>query len=298
MPHARRPRITLLRGIALAIALAAAAIAYMAGHAFLGSLRSVHPPRQAPPLAGTGTLAAYSEVEFTAADGVRLSAWWRPSANGAAIVLAHGLGANRAQLLPQAGPLAAAGFGVLLLDLRAHGRSGGDLSTWGAEERLDLAAAARFAAAQPGVRPGAVGAIGFSIGAVAVAGAAVNGGSFRAVALEAMAPSAEEDVRETFSARGPISELPARWAAVLAGVHLDEARPAEHMSELAPRPVLLVYGEDDPAAPVKVGRALQRAAGGSTELVVIPGAGHGAWEGAQAEALAARLRAFFEAALR
>lgn len=297
MAQNRRPRITLLRGIAIAVALAAAAVAYMAGHAALGGFRSVHPARQIPVLAGAGALAGYREVQFTTDDGVPLSAWWRPSRNGAAVILAHGLGANREQLLPQAGPLAEAGFGVLLLDLRAHGRSGGELSTWGGRERLDVAAASRFAAAQPGVRPDAIGAVGFSIGAAAVVGAAERDGCLRAVALEAMASSAEEDLRSTFSARGPISELPAEWAAVLAGVHLDEARPAEHIQELGDRPVLLVYGEDDPAAPLAVGRTLQTRLGGRTELVVVPGAGHGAWEGEAGTALAARLTAFFERAL-
>jgi uncharacterized protein len=297
MSPTRRLPLTLRRGAAVAAALAAAALTWVAGHAALGSLRSVHPPRRAPATAGAGAPAGYGEVELTAADGVRLSAWWRPARNGAAVVLVHGLFANREQLLPQAAPLAEAGFGVLLLDLRAHGRSGGELSTWGERERLDVAAAARFAAAQPDVRPGAVGAVGFSIGATAVVGAATADGCFRALALEAMAPSAEADLRTTFSARGPLSELPALWAARLAGVHLDGARPAAHIRELLPRPVLLVYGQEDPAAPAAVGRALQAALGDAAELVIVPVAGHGAWDGEAGRALGAHLAAFFAAAL-
>jgi dipeptidyl aminopeptidase/acylaminoacyl peptidase len=293
MSSTRRSPLTLRRVTAMVAALAAAAMGYVALHAALLSLRALHPPRSAPIAAPAG----YREVELTTADGVRLSAWWRPPRNGAAVVLVHGLGADRAQLLPQAAPLGEAGFGVLLLDLRAHGRSGGAGATWGARERLDADAGARFALAQPSVRPGAVGAVGFSIGATAVAGAAADEGRFRAVALEAMSPSAEEDVRTTFSARGPLSALPAVWAARLAGVPLDEARPAARIRELRPRPVLLVYGEADPAAPAAIGRALREALGEGAQLLIVPGEGHGAWQGEAGRALGARLVAFFTGAL-
>jgi hypothetical protein len=49
----------------------------------------------------------------------------------------HGLSTNRTQLLPEAALLRRHGHGVLLLDSRASGESGGTLVTWGDAEQLD-----------------------------------------------------------------------------------------------------------------------------------------------------------------
>ena len=66
-------------------------------------------------------------VALTSADGIPLKAWWIPAehARGAVLVL-HGMdGLDASCLLPQAKFLHEAGWSALLLDMRAHGRSGG-----------------------------------------------------------------------------------------------------------------------------------------------------------------------------
>ena len=68
--------------------------------------------------------AAYEDVTLSS-DGGHLRGWYVPSRNGAAVVLLHDHGANRLALAPHAAMLTRAGYGVLLLDLRAHGRSDG-----------------------------------------------------------------------------------------------------------------------------------------------------------------------------
>src|SRR5437868_1998638 len=71
-------------------------------------------PRALPPAQG---------ARFTTRDGLRLAGWFVPPRNGATVVLVHGLGQGRQGLLPEAGVLLEAGYGVLLFDLRAHGES-------------------------------------------------------------------------------------------------------------------------------------------------------------------------------
>jgi len=84
-----------------------------------------HPPRLYP---GDRTPAdwgaAYEDVSLSS-DGGHLRGWYLPSRNGAAVVLLHDHGANRLALAPHAETLSRAGYGVLLLDLPAHGRSDG-----------------------------------------------------------------------------------------------------------------------------------------------------------------------------
>jgi len=107
---------------------------------------------------------AYRNVAFRTADGVRLSAWYIPPRNGAAVLLLPGAGSTRAAVLGQGAVLARHGYGALLLDGRGHGRSGGyamDFGWWGGR---DIAAGISFLARQPGMSPGKVALLGESMG--------------------------------------------------------------------------------------------------------------------------------------
>src|SRR5689334_24103469 len=89
--------------------------------------------------------ADYKDVEFTAADGVRLSGWLLPSRDKhVTIVYSHGLFRSRRELLERAVDLWRLGYGALLYDSRNHGDSGAARVTLGWAERLDAEAAVRF----------------------------------------------------------------------------------------------------------------------------------------------------------
>src|SRR5512146_1022962 len=117
---------------------------------------------------GTATPAsyglAYRNVAFRTADGIRLSAWYIPPRNGAAVLLLPGAGSTRAAVLGQGAVLARHGYGALLLDGRGHGLSGGhpmDFGWWGGR---DIAAALSFLDRQPGISPGKIALLGESMG--------------------------------------------------------------------------------------------------------------------------------------
>lgn len=73
-------------------------------------------------------------------DGITLRAWEiRPrTTNGNVVIVLHGAGDNRTSMLGYAQLLLDHGYSVLLPDSRAHGESGGDLSTYGLLERNDI----------------------------------------------------------------------------------------------------------------------------------------------------------------
>jgi uncharacterized protein len=58
----------------------------------------------------------YRVAEFETADGVTLTGWYVPSSNGAAVVLLHGAGSTRSDVLDHAAVLAHHGYGVVLFD--------------------------------------------------------------------------------------------------------------------------------------------------------------------------------------
>ena len=127
---------------------------------------------------------AYSDVTFPATDGVRLSAWLIPSTNRAAVILLHGAGENRTATLPQAVVLARHGFGVLMLDARGQGRSGGHGMDAGWYGDADVGGAAMFLRHRADVDPTRVAVLGLSMGGEEAIGAAASVPGIRAVVAE------------------------------------------------------------------------------------------------------------------
>jgi predicted alpha/beta hydrolase len=109
--------------------------------------------------------AAYRDVSFRASDGLKLAGWYRPSRNGAAVVVVHGGSSDRKGSLAHAQMLAARGYGVLVYDARGRGESDGSENDYGWDWPKDVEGALAFLARRPDVRPGRVGALGLSTGA-------------------------------------------------------------------------------------------------------------------------------------
>ena len=108
-------------------------------------------------------------VSFQSTDGIPLKAWyeraWSVPVPKATVILVHGSQTNKTGMGYTAARLLARGFSVLLLDLRAHGESGGKYSTFDYKEALDIEAAVRWVKAHAGGEP--IVLLGYSSGAVA-----------------------------------------------------------------------------------------------------------------------------------
>ena len=113
----------------------------------------------------------YSSVTLTTADDVDLAGWYVPSRNRAAVVLLHGAGSTRSNVLDEAAVLASNGFGVLMIDARGHGESGGRAMDFGWHGDADIAAATAFLAERDDVDPGRIGVVGSSMGGEEAIGA-------------------------------------------------------------------------------------------------------------------------------
>jgi uncharacterized protein len=127
---------------------------------------------------------AFSGVTFPTSDGVRLSAWYLPSTNSAAIVTLPGAGSNRTATLGQATVLARHGYGVLMVDPRGQGRSGGHAMDAGWYGDRDVTAAVAFLQHQSDVDANRIGVLGLSMGGEQAIGAADADPAIRAVVAE------------------------------------------------------------------------------------------------------------------
>jgi pimeloyl-ACP methyl ester carboxylesterase len=126
----------------------------------------------------------FRDLSFRTADGVLLSAWYVESSNHAAVVTVPGSGSNRMATLGQATVLARHGYGVLMLDPRGQGHSGGAAMDAGWYGELDVSAAVEFLRQTPGVDPARIGVLGLSMGAEEAIGATAVQPRIRAVVAE------------------------------------------------------------------------------------------------------------------
>jgi uncharacterized protein len=127
---------------------------------------------------------SFSNVTLQTSDGVRLSAWWVLSRNRAAVVLLHGAGENRTATLPQASVLTRHGYGVLAVDARGHGRSGGRGMDLGWYADRDVSAAVDYLRHRGDVDGSRVAVLGLSMGGEEAIGAAAADPRVRAVVAE------------------------------------------------------------------------------------------------------------------
>jgi dienelactone hydrolase len=151
----------------------------------------------------------HEDVTFTTSDGVRLSAWYIPSRNGAAVVFRHGAGSTRSNVLDQAIVVAAAGYGTLLVDARGHGESGGRAMDFGWHGTRDLTAALSWVERQPGVDPERIAVLGLSMGGEEAIGAMGADRRIAAVVAEGATGRTDADKRwfsRAFGWRGWMQE--------------------------------------------------------------------------------------------
>jgi len=292
----KRPRPNRWRVLAAIAVLAVATALWVASRAFYyGSLDyggngPPSPLLEHPDRAG---LVGLTEVGFTTGDGTAISGWYVPSRDGgAAIIVTSGTSANRTSMLAEIRTLATAGFGVLAFDWPGTGRSGGQVN-WGAPAVATLESAIDWLAARPEVDPGRIGALGFSAGGMVTVQVAAKDKRLRAVVLSGT--SSEIDATRSWFhlTPKPLRELPTEWAARAHGWPLGVVRPAMLVAAIAPRPVFLIGGSEEPdASPKEVARMCD-AAHDPKECWVVPGASHGAYAEAAPQAYASRLTDFF-----
>ncbi|HEX4948123.1 MAG TPA: alpha/beta fold hydrolase, partial [Blastocatellia bacterium] len=141
----------------------------------------------------TGDGLSWSEEQWENTDGTIATGWLLRGAAGApAIVLHHGYGKNRAELLNLGVKLCEAGYHVLLPDLRGHGASTVSYTSLGVYEKDDVNAAINFLKSkksqqgQPLVDGSRVGVYGVSLGGYAALTAVAENPTIRVVVADSV----------------------------------------------------------------------------------------------------------------
>lgn len=204
MNHQQKPKVRkrLIRWIAIAIGSVMVAL-YLLLPIGMG-VAAIVPSREtvgSPP-------AGFEAVELRTDDGVSLAGWYAPPTNEAVIILVHGAGGSREQVRPYAEMLVRHGYGVLALDLRGHGMSGGATNRLGWQSTPDIGAAIRYLQERKEVSR--IGGLGLSMGAEVLLGAVdeypsllavVADGATRRSIEELLALPSERPLYRSFTAR-------------------------------------------------------------------------------------------------
>jgi fermentation-respiration switch protein FrsA (DUF1100 family) len=215
-------------------------------------------------------------VQFKSQSGSALQGWFIPGKNGmGAVILMHGVRANRLSMLNRARFLARAGYSVLLFDFQAHGESSGEYITFGYLESKDAQAAVEFL--QQNDLGEKIGVIGVSMGGAASL-LATPSLEVDALILESVYPTIEEAISDRITMR--LGKLGTIFTPLLTyqlkprlGVGSEELRPIKKAAEVT-LPKLFIFGTEDRHTRLDESRRLFAHAADPKEAWSVNGAGH------------------------
>lgn len=274
----------------VALGFLAVAGAAIFGAGSFAAENAMHPPRQQVAL----SCPCFSHmncrsVAIRARDGFELRGWYYTSdaPNGKVVILLHGIGASRQDMVSLGYMFLRHGYAVLEPDLRGHGESGG-LATYGVLEGDDVRRWVDWMAKTFGSNQ--IYGFGASLGAAVLLQSLETETRFRAVVAE----SSYYDFRSVASERiarmlpigtkwvaGPFVESGIAWARWRRGIDLREASPANGLRQTH-TPVLLIHGAADNKTSPENSRRLARVAKSEAQhpvqLWIVPRSHHAdAW---------------------
>jgi pimeloyl-ACP methyl ester carboxylesterase len=261
---------------------------------------------------------AYEDVAFVSRDGsTQLAGWYIPSeTNERVILFVHGRNASRTaaygsapaddgtqpvpgRLLELASALNKAGFSVFLIDLRGHGQSGDGRFSFGVKERLDVLAAIDWLKAKA-YQPGRIGVMGLSLGAASSIGATVAEPAVGALLIDSsfaeLTPIVESKWVEESGLPKIFLSSTRLMVRLMYGWSMDDVNPAEEISQVSPRPLMIIACQDDQVIPAVHFQHL-KAAAPAAQTWVLPHCEHGQTYNADPAGFEQQVIGFFEASL-
>ena len=215
----------------------------------------------------------HEEIRVPMDDGRKLSAWYVPSRNGAAVLVSHGSGGSRGRLPRHVRMLARHGYGVLALDNPGNGESEGHSNGLGDNAQPGLDAGLDYLERRPDVDPGKIAGFGLSLGGEVLLEAASRDRRLAAVVSDGAArPMDANEVTDATLPTRALVALSLQSLRAISGMKPSRSLVAM-MPRIAPRPVLLVAAGGVPEEPL-VSRLYQRKGGSSVQVWEAPGAAH------------------------
>jgi len=237
----------------------------------------IHPPRYSEVRTPASLDIYYEDVDFKSSDGLELKGWFIPAQSGKkTIILCHGYGTNKSDLLDFGAFFMTNNFNAFLFDFRGHGDSEGKCSL-GFFEGRDLEGAVDWLKTQKSQT--AIGAFGVSMGATTIFMAAEKILEIKAVAGDS-GFSSFKGIIARFARlfyhlpRFPFACLIVKFCEMKLKFKAKDFEITGYIGKISPRPILIIHGKEDKRICFSEAEFIYEAAEEPREIWVVPGAGH------------------------
>ena len=195
------------------------------------------------------------------------------------VILLHGLGTNKSDVIEFANFLYQADYNVFIFDFRAHGESEGMVSSFGYREQRDLEGAIKELSERSDITAGNYGVFGISMGAAVAIMVGERNPQIKAIVVDSPYLNLEKSISDHAKFLYHFPKFPIATFSILAyrlrfWVNSKSISPLKAIGQISPRPVFIINGEDDPRMLASDAKKLYEAAKEPKQLWLVPGAGH------------------------
>lgn len=221
----------------------------------------------------------YEEIEFLSKDELLLRGWLiLKDKDYPTIILCHGLGTNKSDLLEIAEFIYREGFNVFLFDFRGHGESQGKISSFGYLEQRDLEGAIDYL--YPKIENKNLGVFGLSMGGAVAIMVSAKDERIKVVISDSAYKDLYSSMVHLAKSFYHLPKFPFNILLNIAyflcfGISPKKVSPQKAISQISPRAVFIINGEKDKQIPSDNAYSLFEKANPPKEIWVIPEADHG-----------------------
>ena len=219
-------------------------------------------------------------VDFESSDRLRLTGVYIKGSREATIILLHGYGRSKEQLLPQANFLNKAGYNIFMFDFRASGESEGRYITFGRKEVRDLVGAVKYLKKRSDVDMSKVGLLGFSMGGAVALMKSGDLPEIKAIAVSSSYAQFKTVIWCNFQQylRGipffPIGYFTLWIIKYRTGCYLPTIAPVKYVHKLKARPLMIMHSAHDNRVPIEDAMEFYRKAPWLKEFWLVRNANH------------------------
>lgn len=224
----------------------------------------------------------YEDVTLRTKDALSIRGWFVPASSDRAVIIAHGLGANKSNFIGTVDMWHRLGFNVLIFDFRGHGLSDGHTVSFGYKERLDVMAGLKYLLEVKKFPPDKITGYGVSFGGAAMIHAANEMRVFHKIIIDSSFANLG-DMAETIVdgeiiipafCRRLFKEIGLFFVRVDLGFDIRDHSPENVVGRLAGTPILFIHGKGDPLINWKQTERLYKNAGEPKQVFFLETQGH------------------------